>query len=241
MVTRYTELLIMVASRNRPRKLSEMLDSFNRTKTLETEIAIYIADDDPCLEEYKQVLRNYTHKIGPWMTQGNVFNMFSSEYKNIEFYGTVNDDHIYHTRGWDQSLTNAIKEKGNGWGLACANDLMTDWEKFKHPGATIISGNIIRTLGYYTWPKFRWIGIDFAQGALYTRLSRLFYFPEIIVEHRHWLNNKAEKDDNYKWIYGDEEQKYGHDLEQEYLRTQIDIEYNLITEAIRKEKENGRA
>lgn len=224
--------LIMVASRNRPRKLSEMLASFNATKLSSTEIAIYVADNDPCLEEYREILKPYIHKIGKWITQGDVFNLFSSEFKNVEFYGTINDDHIYHTKEWDKSLTGAIASQGNGWGLACANDLLTDWNKFKHPGATIISGNIVRTLGYYTWPKFRWIGIDFAQGALFTKLNRLYYLPEVIVEHRHWLNSKAKKDDNYRWIYGEEEQTYGHRLEEEYLRSQLNIEYNLIIKAI---------
>ena len=87
MVNQDTKVLIMVASRNRPQKLYDMLSSFESTKSKGTEIAIYIADDDPCIDKYLPIIKPYTHRIGKWLTQGQVFNKFSSEYKNLKFYG----------------------------------------------------------------------------------------------------------------------------------------------------------
>lgn len=234
MVNTDTKLLIMVASRIRPHKLTEMLASFEQTKSPGTEIAIYLSEDDPRLEEYKKFIGAYTHIIGPRKCQAEVFNTFPLTYPGIKFYGTVNDDHVYLTRGWDNIFTEAIEIQGHGWGMACGNDMLTDWSRFQHPGAEIMSGNVVRTLGYYVWPEFRHIGIDYANGLLFSTLNKLFHFTDIIIEHRHVSNNKAMQDDNYKWIYGEEEQNYGHQKEVEYRETILPQDVKRIQEAIAK-------
>jgi hypothetical protein len=213
----------------------EMLVSFEQTKSPGTEIAIYLSEDDPWLAEYKKFVDQYTHIIGPRRYQAEVFNMFPALYPGVKFYGAINDDHVYLTKGWDRIFMEAIEIQGRGWGMACGNDLLTDWKRFQYPSAEIISGNIIRTLGYYVWPEFRHIGIDFANGLLFSTLKKLFHFPDIIIEHRHVSNNKAAQDDNYKWIYGPEEQEYGHGKEAEYTAKILPRYIKLIQEAIAKE------
>jgi hypothetical protein len=48
-------------------------------------------------------------------------------------------------------------------------------------------------------------------------IGRLFLAKEIVIEHRHWLNGRRKLDENYRWVYGKEEQEYGAKALQEYL------------------------
>ena len=232
MINDDTKTLIMVASRIRPSQLKRMLGSFEVTKSPGTEICIYVADDDPMLETYRSILTGYDYLIGSRIYQADVFNLFSKKYPDMDYYGTVNDDHVYLTLGWDYRLINAIEDSG-GWGLACAEDLLTNWKEFHHPGACIVSGNIVRTLGYYIYPRFRHINIDRAQGFLFDSIGKLFHLSDVIVEHCHWSNGKAEQDDNYRWIYGKEEMEYGEKVLNDYANGQMIVDIKKLKEAMK--------
>jgi hypothetical protein len=128
------KLLTICPSRNRPDKLARMLESFYATRSI-AEIVVYISDDDPQLEENKKVLKDIPHIIGPRRTLVKALNYIACElYPGIEYYQEINDDHVYHTKSWDEALIGVI-EAGNGWGISCGNDLMTNepWEVSRHP------------------------------------------------------------------------------------------------------------
>jgi hypothetical protein len=208
-ITKDTKLLVICPSRSRPEKLKRMLESFYRTKSEGTEIVIYVSDDDPLLEDYKPILEKENHVIGPRKTIVEVDNYFSCEvYPNIPYYGEINDDHVYSTFEWDKKLIQIIESCGGGWGLACGNDTVhKNWHGVKHPSGAIISGNIVRTLKCFILPGLRHLGCDGYLRDLTEGVERLFYVPEVIIEHHHFVNKKADfnNDPNYKHIYTKEQ------------------------------------
>ena len=201
------KLLSMCPSGIRPDRIQEMLSSFDKTKSEGTDIAIYVSETDPKLEEYKQVLKDRNLIIGKKLHIVNVFNYFSCElFPDYQYYQTIDDDHIYHTPGWDKILINDIETKGNGWGIACGKDLIhvgKEWEQPDFfPSAQIISANIVKALGYYCTPLIEHVCCDLFFRDIANGIGKFFKNPDVIIEHKHWCGGKVACDDQYRFSTG---------------------------------------
>jgi len=208
------QLLVICPTRRRPARCAEMLESFHKTKSKGTEIVVVTAYDDNYVDEYKRVLKGVNHFVTQQpLHLTEVLNIFSYQLnKDVPYFGEVNDDHFYITKHWDKILIDEIEKKGHGWGVACGTDTVDkNWYTHRHPSAAVISGNIVRALGYFVYPKIQHVGTDMYLRDIGDGISRLFHVPEVVIEHRHYLNNKAEKDENYNWVYA-EQDNYGKDM-----------------------------
>jgi len=202
------KLLSICPTRNRPELLKQMLESYRLTKTVDAEMFVYVSEDDPRLNDYREVFNIFGVKniIAERRSVVKVLNYVSTElYPGIEYYQEVNDDHIYRTRGWDKAFINKIEQAGKGWGIACGNDLMPEpWGIARHPSAAVISGNIVRTLGCFVLPAFDILYIDTYLRDIAEGINALYRMPEIVIEHFHWLNGRRKKDKNYDAVYARE-------------------------------------
>jgi hypothetical protein len=224
-----------------------MLESYFLTKSDETDIVVYLNDDDPCVGRYREVCdyaSSYPVRyiIGPRLYLAQAYNLLFERYKDVEFYTPINDDHVFVTPKWDEKLISIIKMRGKGWGLAAANDGgVTAWDVWQHPSGCVISGNIPRTLGYMIYPRMQHIGIDDYFQFLLQGIDRLFYDPDILIEHMHWIVGKAVCDENYRFVYGPEQQAYGRMITDEYLSGQVKRDVDKLKEAISKESSGDTA
>lgn len=239
MVTGKTRLLSICPSRSRPEKLAYMLKTFDETKSEGTEMVVYVADDDPRLKEYIPVLDGRDYRIGPRKTIVEVNNYFTTEvYPGLPYYQEVNDDHAYRTKGWDEKLIHVIEFHGLGWGIACGEDTVhKHWQNIKHPSAALISGNIVRALGYFFWPKLKHLGCDGFIRDIGEGIDKLFYVPDVRIEHLHFVNKKADfdKDPNYSSIYTKEATEYMEGVILEWQRDFKWRDINRIKDAMEKE------
>ncbi len=230
-------LLVICPSRGRPKILAEMLESYHKTKSPDTELVVYIAEDDPCISEYRKL--SITIDTGKRRHLAEAYNYLFNIFPGYSYYAPVNDDHYFITSGWDRKLIEIIEIQGRGWGLAAAEDELTNWNTWQHPSGCVISGNIPRILGHLIWPKIQHMGIDDYFQHLMQGINRLFHTTDVIIEHRHWINSKRLLDENYKWVYGQEQQQYGWTMIEEYVRTQLKKDIEKLKEAMNKE-ENDR-
>jgi hypothetical protein len=228
-----SRLLAICPSRNRPKELARMLESFDGTQSGKVELIIYIADDDPCLEDYRLALKNRQFIIGPRIPLVQVLNRIAcKDYPGFEYYQEVNDDHVYRTQLWDKFLIKEIEEKGKGWGLACGNDLMTNepWEIARHPSAAIISGNIVRTLGHFVWPELDHLGTDTYLRDIAEGIGAYYRRADIVIEHRHWLKGVA-MDDNYRWVYSQDQWRKSYQVLTDWKSNHATKEIDKIKQA----------
>lgn len=223
------KLLTICPSRDRPELCKRMLDSFDATKTLDSEILVYVSIDDPQIGKYEELLNGRLHIFGPRRHLVKVLNYVSTElYPDVPFYQEVNDDHIYRTIGWDEQLIDIIKRNGRGWGLACGNDLMTNepWHIARHPSAALISGNIVRTLGCFVWPELDHLHTDKYLRDIASGIGSYYHLEKVIIEHLHWVSKKSQMDDNYRWVYSAESYAQANRIYHKWSKyqKQIDIE-----------------
>lgn len=206
------KVLTICPSRNRPRRLTEMLDSFNKTNSF-SDILVYVSDDDPKIEEYKSLKAPIM--FGRRRTIVEVFNHIFNVCPNYEFYSEINDDHVYHTDGWDSLLTSPIKD----YGISCGGSEGL-------PSGIVISGNIPRALGYLVTPLLQHTYVDNYFETLGKELGRYYRVPEVFIEHKHWLYGKAEKDENYEWVTSQKTLDYGKEAfkQWELLHKKSDLE-----------------
>jgi len=213
-----------------------MIQSFRETASPGNFLVVYLNDDDPKLSEYQkiEVPENCNIFVGPRKFIAEVYNEFSWR-SQAKYFAPVNDDHYFHTRFWDQKLIGILEQKGQGWGIAMADDLLSDWSRYLHPSGCIVSGKMARELGYMIYPKIQHIGIDVMLMKLCKGINRLFSTREIIIEHRHWINGKRTIDDNYKWVYSDAQQSYGDAAVKEYMLEHYENDVKKLLDAIAKE------
>ncbi|MEI8350067.1 MAG: hypothetical protein WCI77_07925 [Candidatus Omnitrophota bacterium] len=233
-----TKLLVICPSRIRPVRLKEMLQSFDATKSEGTDIVVYVADDDPTIEEYKSLLQGRNLVIGRRRHLVEVLNYISCElYPWLAYYGEINDDHIYRTPGWDKVLINALEARGGGWGIACGTDHINDnWYKFRHPSACVISGKMVRTLGFFVLPLLQHMWTDVFLRDISEGIGRLYFCPEVVTEHMHISTGKARNDANYKWVYSPEQMKFGQENYEKWKREH----YIQTIDKLKKAIENDR-
>lgn len=230
-------LLTICPSRGRPDVIAEMLKSFTETRSEKTDLLVYLNDDDPKLLDYKKVFADTYYPfvvvvIGPRKFIVEVYNEFALAHSEYSYYAPINDDHIFHTYHWDEKLIKIVEKKGAGWGLAMADDMLTDFTESMHPSGCVISGNIIRALGYMVWPKLHHIGTDTFLQKICEGINRLFLTKDVIIEHRHWLNGRRPIDENYKWVYGADEQRYGACTISDYLYNHLPYDIEKLRTAM---------
>jgi hypothetical protein len=195
-------LLVICPSRNRANMLARMLKSFDETKSEGTDIAIMINDDDPSLDSYKEVLKDRQYEICKKAPISAEVNYMVNKHPDYEYYADVADDHIYRTKGWDRILIEEIESKG-GWGVAFGWGMIHPKEA-RLPQAAVVSGNIVRALGNMYDPGIHHTYTDNYLQDIAEKLGILFPRPDVVIEHMHALNGKAEMDDNYRWVLSQE-------------------------------------
>lgn len=166
-----------------------------RKLSLSSDLIIYLDDDDPEAPNYRRYKDpRITVEVGPRRRLVAATNYGVETHPDYEYYGSMGDDHIPMTEGWDTKLIERI-ESNNGWGIAYGDDLL------KHeqlPTACIMSANIIQAIGYMCLPALIHLYVDDFWKELGAATGMLFYEPSVVVEHVHPFGGKVPMDEGYK-------------------------------------------
>jgi hypothetical protein len=238
------KLLTICPSRNRPELLKRMLDSFDKTKSEWSDILVYVSVDDPQIGKYEDILNGRLHVFGPRRPLVEVLNYVSCEYMpGIPFYQEVNDDHVYITDKWDEKLISPIEYGGNAFGIAWGRDGMNNGDNPNLPTAAIVSGPVVRALGYFFPPTFKHIACDDALLDIGNKARIIFYNPDVTIEHVHYyavVNNKrkAPLDDNYRSIYNEATLKEGREILHKWRSFNMEQDLERLNNAIKNWRAN---
>ncbi|MBU0778159.1 hypothetical protein KKF82_07865 [Patescibacteria group bacterium] len=237
------KLLTGTVSWQRPELCRKMIKSFLKTRKV-AELFVYICNDDPKLEEYKEMIKEFPEvwfEIGPHLYIAEVSNYMSSKF-DFEYYQMINDDHEFIGEGWDEDMTKGLDEDG-GWRLAASympEELMKkgedcDFTPINAPTAEIFSRKIVRALGFYNFPEFKQYGCDQYIMELGQDLGGIIPFSGKIL-HNSWHGlNRMEKDATAAYIYSQENMIQGNIAIMSWMQNRQKI-VNKIKEA----KENER-
>jgi hypothetical protein len=202
-------MIVIVPSRGRPKRVAELIDAFVSTRTGPTTLFIAVDSDDPCLQDYMNLVttdfpdRVHIHVRGRLRLAGTLnhyVNVFIEEHlanpdarPRTDIFGFMGDDHRPRTTGWDAIIEREMAHMG-GTGIVYGNDLLQGQTL---PTAVFMSANIVETLGYMVPPGLVHMYLDNTWKTWGEAMNRLKYLPDVIFEHMHPVAGKAEWDAGY--------------------------------------------
>lgn len=197
-------LTVLCPSRARPDNAAECYRSFIDTRhNPDSELYFVLDEDDSTAADYDVPIK-LVERGRPGMTDA-LNTAARHAWNQSEIVGFVGDDHRFRSPGWDQVFIDQLAAAGGG--LAYANDL--NWQLGEIPTQIFGSSSIWKALGWMALPTAQHLYLDNAWRAIGDGLGRLFYFPDIVIEHLHPAFGKAEWDEGYRAV--NSEAMYIHD------------------------------
>ena len=179
------KLLTICPTRNRHPLLKQMTDSYHKTiSDNDNKLVLCVDHDDSRLRYYEKYDAHTFYKNE---TVTEMINFCFNMHPDYDFYHVSNDDFVYHTKDWDISLT---KKQGINYG----NDLFM---KHNQPVGYFIPKEFAKAVGWLQMPRLTHLYGDSVWKMIGHKLNRLYYHKDIVIEHRHFMNNKLPRDEIY--------------------------------------------
>lgn len=200
---------ILCPSRGRPELAKRMIDSALATAATEIEILLYLNDDDPMLEQYKDLIDVKHYQIGTDRSPAYSWNLLA-DYASCDVLFLMGDDGEFITQDWDLKILKAFDQYPDK--IACVYPMNGAVSKHKNPHFCLHK-NWISALGYFVPPHFWHWYVDTWTAKLSQRLNRYCCLEDVLVniqirirddtelrtskfsnrERDHWLWNKTQR------------------------------------------------
>lgn len=102
----------------------------------------------------------------------------------------TNDDFVFHTDAWDKRLIDAMRRPGFAHGFDGVNKSI--------PTTCMIDNRICDALGWVQLPDLEHLCGDMVWHYLGQLLNSFFTVPDVLIEHNHFMYQKAQKDSVYE-------------------------------------------
>lgn len=186
-------IAILCPSRGRPERFGEMVEAATRAATEEFVVYCGLDEDDPTLDDYPDLdLVEYfvspRKRLAEWTNRLAKLAIMDGH----DILGFLGDDHRHRTYGWDRLIGHAMAEMGSG--LVYGDDGL---QGERLPTAPFWSADIIRALGWFYPPVLMHLYADDYWLRLANDLGCRRYLPQVLIEHEHYCNGKAVKDESY--------------------------------------------
>jgi hypothetical protein len=231
------DLAILVPSRGRPQNLDRLLFAVSRlTGVAVGKVAVFLGlDDDDDVDAYLRmpnvdgaastgmlkVVTGPRQSLSEWTNQ---LAATAADTAHAEYLCSLGDDHVPVSRGWDTSLMRACRSLP-GPGYAYGNDLFQGkWM----PTAWVQHVLTYRALGWMMLPELRHMYVDNVILALGRAAERIVYAPDIIVEHRHPMAQKAAWDESYKATNATESYAADRKVFEHWCESELDAAVSVL-------------
>lgn len=149
----------------------------------------YLDEDDATLPQYDDIrLDGLRYVIGPRMGLARIIHrMIEHSLHSFMFLGA--DDIEFMTKGWDEKMVAAMPEDLIG-AVYCEDKWKQTLNHF------MFHQKWVSLTGLFP-DDFEHFGPDGYVANVIDALKRRIFLPNVVIEHQHFKNNKAKKDDTY--------------------------------------------
>ena len=172
-----TDLVLLVPSRGRPEKIKRLIAACQRTCTRSTRLHFGFDDDDPGLAASILAAGSSWVTTGPRMGLAGWTNDLASRHPGVPYLGSIGDDMVPVTPGWDAALMRACGTTG----MAYPRDNRRD----DIPEIIVMTSDIPAALGWVCLPALHHWYVDNVWSDLGRGAGCLTYCPDVLVEHKH--------------------------------------------------------
>jgi hypothetical protein len=218
-------LLVICPSRGRPELCKQMFDSFNETEFI-SELLIITDTDDPKLKDY-----DVPYTINPCeLTTVEIINIaYESNRYKYDYFMIINDDFIFHTKGWDYMLVEDIVI-GGGWGIASGRNGMNE----KLPMTSVVSANILECTGWLVLPTLEHLCGDLVWRDIGEGINKLHFNKKVYIEHKHFMNLKRDKDATDEKTNSDKRYKEDNRVYRNWYKQERTDQVQVVLSQMRK-------
>jgi hypothetical protein len=191
-------MIYIVPSRGRPHVMHDLIDSWERTRTV-SRLHIIVDEDDETKHDYRKFLKDAPAWVRWTLVPTNGMNEALNYAARIDaesedIVGFMGDDHRPRSVGWDGYVAEAWR---NGGRVIYGNDLI---QGPNLPTQVALDARIIQRIGYMAPPALKHLYLDNFWKTLGDRLETLTYLPYVIIEHVHPIAGKTEWDEGYRRV-----------------------------------------
>lgn len=175
----------IMPSRNRP-QLAERV--FSKTKVTTPGV---IAIDDDQIEMYSglNLPENWQVVASPRSRFGPKNNEIFARFPNEPWYGSISDDMVPETQGWDSELPKTSGQYGAAW---------ADDNLYGRAVCIAFGGELIRALGFLCCPATEHFYNDDAHELIAKEVGNGVFRSDILVPHLHFTKGLSIKDKTYE-------------------------------------------
>jgi hypothetical protein len=192
-------------SRGRPELAKRLVDTATATQTGKTEFLFYLNEDDPTLEQYKDLLNEKHYTVGPNQSTCYSWNLMANKAKN-DIVMLMGDDVQIQTQEWDSIIANEFNRyedrilmvvpsdgRMKGTGRINIKD-PTLWPDKPLPAAHFaVHKNWVNTLGYLAPPFFWHWHVDSYTQKVARKLGRCLYLPTVVFKAKKMFDDTGDQ------------------------------------------------
>lgn len=185
------KIAILIPIRERLEDFKIFAESWKNTTEGRSDVIIRIDNDDLTYDKIKLEYPEFIYEYGDRKPFLDLLNDLAIKYcDEYDYIGFMEDDCNFNTQGWETIFIDKINEIGDN-AIVWGNDLINGASLV---GLPFMNSKIVRRLGYMCPPEIRYLWADHFWIRLGRALNSLCYFPDVIVEHRHYSTGKRVKD-----------------------------------------------
>jgi hypothetical protein len=190
-------------SRGRPELAKRLVDTATETQKEETEFLFYLNDDDPKLEQYRDLLDEKHYEIGPNQSTCWSWNLMCDKASH-DVVMLMGDDVQVLTKDWDQKIVDQINKYEDKILMVVPTDGRmkgtkaldfhepTLWGDTPLPAAHFaVHKNWTNTLGYLAPPFFWHWYVDTYTQKVARKLDRCLYLPTVEFKAKKIISDDA--------------------------------------------------
>lgn len=200
------DLLVIIPTRGRPQAVMALVRAWHDTGAT-ADLLFAVDNDDPELDAYKR-------EAAKFMKGGQVRFVFGKRRrlvgtlnqqavkaaKSYRFLAFMGDDHRPRPAEtpWDERIRVCLS---GGPGIVYGNDLL---QGELMATAAAMTSDIVTALGYMAPPALVHLCVDLCWVDWGRGMGRITYLPDMVIEHLHPANGKAQLDAGYEEVNGTE-------------------------------------
>ena len=190
-------------SRGRPELAKRLVDTATETQKGETEFLFYLNDDDPKLEQYRDLLDEKHYEIGPNQSTCWSWNLMCDKASH-DVVMLMGDDVQVLTKDWDQKIVDQINKYEDKILMVVPTDGRMKgtkaldfhepmlWGDTPLPAAHFaVHKNWTNTLGYLAPPFFWHWYVDTYTQTVARKLDRCLYLPTVEFKAKKIIGDDA--------------------------------------------------
>jgi len=186
------KICVLIPTRKRLEDFKLFADSWIKTTEGKSVVVVGIDTDD---NTYDEIIENNVYPFiyerqesKPFL---HILNGMAVKYaEQFSCVSFMEDDCTFNTYGWESAILNKVNEIENA--IVWCEDLVNHHHIV---GLPFMDSKIVRTLGCMVNPRLHTLFADHYWVHLGRKLNSLHYFPDIIIEHRHYSKGKRLMDE----------------------------------------------